>query len=178
MAKKKNLGFPISEKYHDEHLSKPNQKSNTTSLSFDQTTFKTTKTDFCRKWFCKKCMKIIIVFSFAKITLKIVNIYNISYISRKNVYIWHVDLLLAISFNDLYLSKIHIIHVGVFFLSLAKFQNWWYLVPGIYSITFHSWLSSTLQHDLFLKVWLPIFLQYLQMFMIKCISYVIWKKNF
>ena len=119
----------------------------------------------------------LLLFSFAKITLKIVNIYNISYISRKNVYIWHVDLLLAISFNDLYLSKIHIIHVGVFFLSLAKFQNWWYLVPGIYSITFHSWLSSTLQHDLFLKVWLPIFLQYLQMFMIKCISYVIWKKK-
>ena len=118
----------------------------------------------------------LLLFSFAKITLKIVNIYIISYISRENVHIWHVDLLLAISFNDLYLSKIHIIHVGVFFLSLAKFQNWWYLVPGIYSITFHSWLSSTLQHDLFLKVWLPIFLQYLQMFMIKCISYVIWKK--
>ena len=78
----------------------------------------------------------LLLFSFAKITVKIVIIYIISYISRENVHIWHVDLLLAISFNDLYLSKIHIIHVGVFFLSLAKFQNWWYLVPGIYSIPF------------------------------------------
>ena len=82
--------------------------------------------------------------------MKIVNIY-IFYISRKNVHIWHVNLLLAISFNDLYLSKIHIIHVGVFFLSLAKFQNWWYLVPGIYSITFHSWLSSILYNTTFFK---------------------------
>jgi len=91
----------------------------------------------------------LLLFSFARIIFKIVNIY-IFYISRKNVHIWHFDLLLAISFNDLYLSKIHIIHVGVFFLSLAKFQNW-YLVPGIYSIMFHSWFSRTLQHDLFQK---------------------------
>ena len=119
----------------------------------------------------------LLLFSFAKIILKIVNIYNISYISRKNVYIWHVDLLLAISFNDLYLSKIHIIHVGVFFLSLAKFQNWWYLVPGIYSIPFFFFKILLPTARPFLKVWLPIFLQYLQMFMIKCISYVNMKKK-